>query len=133
MLKGLKQPDYTTLTKNYLTRAEKLRVIKRFDESILYCRQVIKMEKENKIYSFEAMMAYATLMLISKTKGEIKEQLEYSWQALDRTLCLGDTNSCICYTTIIENVGEATAKEHLSLISFARRFTNPPEQTWRGI
>lgn len=80
----------------------------RLEESKMYCRRIFDMERNRRILPFETANAHLIFMNICKSEGRpVEEQLEHSWAAIDATTTIGDENSCIAYTTILENTEEA--------------------------
>ena len=66
------------------------------------------------------------MSLLHKQLKQPKEQLLQCWTAIDNTTTLGDEESCIVYTPVLQHYGPAVGSEALSLISYARKFTDPP-------
>ena len=125
--------EHRHLAGNYSITAENLRAVGRLSESSSYCEQVIRMQLQKKIPRKQAVLAHVTMMKISKAQHRpVLEQLEHSWMALDKTVSLGDTLTCVAYTTLLEHSQESAGDEPLSLISFARKFTDPPDERFRG-
>lgn len=105
----------------------------RLQDSIYCCERILEMERAGLIRPHFSSFAPGVMARILECLNRpTQEQLKQCWMFLYKTNALGDELSCIAYSRIMKNCRSTVGEEVLSFISCARKFTDPPRQSFRG-
>lgn len=137
-LRQLLVPDaepryYSKIADNYSLTAQRLYSMGRLHDSARFCQEVFKLEKRGLILPHKSAFDHSTMVRIYGRLGKLEKQLEECWTYLEKTNKLGNEVSCFVYTVILQNCDSSVRNEALNLISYARKFTEPPREAARHL
>lgn len=96
---------YRCLAVNYSSMAELCFVTKKYHESAKFCRKIFDLERRGLVYPYETAFAHSVMADIYGRNGQINQQLQECWSFLEKTVGIGDENSCMAYTCIMRECG----------------------------
>jgi hypothetical protein len=97
-----------------------------YGKSMKYCNTILHWAHNTLIPKHKLCGIYSILSRIAHQRKQFTKQMSFCWQSIDCTISLANDVSYCTFTDIFRRLQSAIGYEPLTLISYARKSTDPP-------
>jgi hypothetical protein len=117
----------------YFYIAQQLFNKQQYGKSMKYCNTVLHWAHNTLIPKHSLFSIYRILSRIAHQRKQFTKQMSFCWQSIDCNKSLANNISYGAFTDIFRRLQSAIGYEALTLFSYARKSTDPPPLSIKGI